>query len=210
DVAATVARLLMSVASVPVVVARTTPPTPIVIVPVTAVEPLSNRVPVEPILVPPVVRLPPAWISTVLPPPIASAVPALAAPLICAVPPFSTFVVAVAPVGTPLSQLPEVNQSPVAPVQLVVCARAGVTTAPTANNTANARTLPSDARITSPPVCRQRRCPSTLPPRVPTARMRCEFMTASPRAREPQYLRCRAIPSCRHRNGRRAWPFAAS
>src|SRR5262249_15254402 len=60
DVAATVARLLMSVAGVPVVVAGTTPPTPMVIVPVTAVEPLSSRVPVEPILVPPVVRLPPA------------------------------------------------------------------------------------------------------------------------------------------------------
>ena len=59
DVAATVARLLMSVASVPVVVARTTPPTPMVIVPVTAVEPLSSRVPVELIVVFVAVRLPP-------------------------------------------------------------------------------------------------------------------------------------------------------
>src|SRR5215471_20140716 len=133
-----------------------------------------------------------------------SAVPALAAALICAVPPLPT--VAVPFGGMPLDQLPGTNQLPVASVQLV-CARAGVTTAPTANNTANARTLPSDARITSPPVCRQRRCPSTLPPRVPTARMRCEFMTASPRARPPSISGAAPSPLAGIRTDARHWPL---
>jgi hypothetical protein len=79
-------------------------------------------------LTPLAVRLPPVCSSTVLLFPIASVVPALAAPpAICAVPPFATFVWDVPEPGTPLSQFVPVNHELVAPVQLVSAADADET-----------------------------------------------------------------------------------
>jgi hypothetical protein len=75
---------------------------------------------------------------------------------ICAVPPLVTK----APVpaaGTPALQLVPVNQLPVASIQFV-WARAGVTTAPTANSTANARTRLIGTAIMSPPGVADRQC----------------------------------------------------
>src|SRR5262245_50163903 len=109
----------MLAGNVPLVVARRVPPSKMIPekpqlrggnrqwVP-TAVEPLSDSVPPVPsTIVPeaPVLREPPACISSVLPPLILSVAPLSAAPpLICAVPPFVRFAVGVAAVGTPLLQ----------------------------------------------------------------------------------------------------------
>jgi hypothetical protein len=85
--------------SVPLVAARNVPPF-IEISPVSAVEPLSSKVPFAPIFSVVAVRLPPACRSTVLLPPMLSVVPAFAAaPAICAVPALVTLVVAVPAVG---------------------------------------------------------------------------------------------------------------